>query len=388
MISIGDRFDILIRLVCGIFIALGCFFVVQPFMTAILLAAIVTVVTWPIYKRFENSLGNRPTLASIVMVTFLVVCLIIPLTLLSVTVAQQLPGAILAITSHLKSFTIPTWIQDIPFLGPWLFSQIIDIFEPKAMAETLEKLINPLSRQVVNVALAIGNGAVQLGLVAFIAFFFYKDGNFIANKAMQLLQRVTGGLGDEFAGILVGTTRSVVYGILGTALGQALVALIGFLIVDAPATLLLSCSVFVLSVVPIGPPLVWGAVAVWLYGQGEPGLAVFMVLWGTFAISSVDNFLKPILIARGTPLPIPLVFLGVFGGVIAYGMLGLILGPVLLAVGFALFKAWISQSNRKRIARQMARFTQGGSERKHEHADRTAPTEKTENRQDKNSFSR
>ena len=375
MISIGDRFDILIRLVCGICIALGCFFVVQPFMTAILLAAIITVATWPIYKRFENSLGDRPIVASIVMVTILVVGLIIPLTLLSAAVAQQLPGAILTITSNVKTLTVPTWIQDIPFLGSWLFDQAVEVFEPKALAETLERLINPLSRQVVNLALALGNGIVQLALVAFIAFFFYKDGNLIANKSMQLLQRITGGLGEEFAGILVGTTRSVVYGILGTALGQAIVAFIGFMIAGVPATLLLSCSVFVLSVVPIGPPLVWGPVALWLYSHGEIGMAVFMVLWGTFGISSVDNFLKPLLIARGTPLPIPLVFLGVFGGVIAYGMLGLILGPVLLAVGVALFKAWISQTNRKRIAQQIARFTQGGSSRKHEKSDRSAPNE-------------
>ena len=109
-----------------------------------------------------------------------------------------------------------------------------------------------------------------------------------------------------------------------------------------------------MSVVPIGPPLVWGPVAIWLYAQNEIGLALFMIAWGTLAVASVDNFLKPLLIARGSSLPLSLVFLGVFGGVIAFGFLGLILGPVLLAVGVAMIKTWLSQKARKRIAKDVS----------------------------------
>ena len=93
--------------------------------------------------------------------------------------------------------------------------------------------------------------------------------------------------------------------------------------------------------VPMGPPLVWGPVAVALYLKGETGFAIFLALWGTLAVSSVDNFLKPMLISKGTPLPMALVFLGVFGGVIAFGFLGLILGPILLAVGLSMLQAWL-----------------------------------------------
>ena len=228
------------------------------------------------------------------------------------------------------------------------------VFQPQALADLMRKMIDPITREVFTIALSLGNGLVQMALVAFIAFFFYRDGDALASRANDFLEKVSGDLSNELSHILVSTTRSVVYGIVGTAAGQSLAACIGFIIVGAPGTLLLSVAVFILSVVPIGPPLVWGPVAIWLYAQGEIGLALFMVAWGTLVVASVDNFLKPLLIARGTPLPLSLVFLGVFGGVIAFGFLGLILGPVLLAVGVAMVKTWLSQKARKRIAKDVS----------------------------------
>ena len=98
--------------------------------------------------------------------------------------------------------------------------------------------------------------------------------------------------------------------------------------------------------VPMGPPLVWVPVAIALYLKGEMGYAIFLALWGTFAVSSVDNFLKPMLISQGTPLPMALVFLGVFGGLLSFGFLGILLGPIFLSLGSALFTAWLAQPER------------------------------------------
>ena len=354
MVNLRDRVDILIRILFGLAIALGCYFVVRPFLTAITIAAIVTVVSWPLFSRFKTSLGNRPTPAALLMVLLLVVCLIIPMMFLSAAVAQQLPSAISGITAYLRTITAPDGLKDIPVIGPWLYNQVAIVFQPQALADYMGKMIDPITREVFTVAISLGNGLVQMALVAFIAFFFYRDGDTLANRANDFLVKVSGELSHELSHILVNTTRSVVYGIVGTAAGQSLAACIGFIIVGAPGTLLLSVAVFILSVVPIGPPLVWGPVAIWLYAQGEIGLALFMLAWGTLVVASVDNFLKPLLIARGTPLPLSLVFLGVFGGVIAFGFLGLILGPVLLAVGVAMIKTWLSQKARKRIAKDVS----------------------------------
>ncbi len=169
----------------------------------------------------------------------------------------------------------------------------------------------------------------------------------------MFINRISGGLATEFTAILVNTTRSVVFGVIGTALGQGLVAAVGFIIAGVPGVVILSFTVCVLSIVPVGPPLVWGPVALWLYATGNVGMAVFMVLWGTLAVSSVDNFIKPILISRGTSMPLALVFLGVFGGIMSFGFLGLVLGPVLLAATLALFKEWTK--NPIRIDKAIAR---------------------------------
>ena len=117
-------------------------------------------------------------------------------------------------------------------------------------------------------------------------------------------------------------------------------ALIGFLIVGVPGAVLLGAATFLLSVVPVGPPLVWGGAAFWLFQQGEPMWAVFMAAWGFFVVSTVDNFIKPFIISRGAKLPFAVVFLGVLGGVLAFGVIGAFLGPALLAVGFRLLNEW------------------------------------------------
>lgn len=354
MLNLRERIDILIRILFGSAIALGCFFVVRPFLTAIIIAAIVTVVSWPLFLRCKRGLGNQSTPAALLIVTLLVVCLIIPTMFLSAAIAQQLPSAIAGATEYIRTISAPDWVKEIPMIGSWLYSQLAIVFQPQALADFMKKMIDPITREVLTIAMALGNGLVQMALVAFIAFFFYRDGDTLASRCNEFLEKVSGDLSNELSHILVNTTRSVVYGIVGTAAGQSLVACIGFIIVGAPGTLLLSVAVFILSVVPIGPPLVWGPVAIWLYAQGEIGLALFMVAWGTLAVASVDNFLKPLLIARGSSLPLSLVFLGVFGGVLAFGFMGLILGPVLLAVGVAMVKTWLSQKARKRIAKDVS----------------------------------
>jgi predicted PurR-regulated permease PerM len=132
----------------------------------------------------------------------------------------------------------------------------------------------------------------------------------------------------------------VVYGILGTALVQGVVAGIGFLIAGVPGALLLALLTFFLSLVPVGPPLVWGPAAIWLFNQGHTGWGIFMIIWGVAVISSVDNFVKPWLISQGSNLPFILILFGVLGGALAFGFIGVFLGPTLLAVGFKLIQEW------------------------------------------------
>lgn len=154
-------------------------------------------------------------------------------------------------------------------------------------------------------------------------------------------------MGKKLLSLSCGTVKAVMLGTFGTAVAQSAVAWLGFVIVGAPAPLLLSAAVFFLSMVPIGPPVVWGGVALWLFNQGDLFWGIFMLVYGTFAISSVDNVVKPILISQSAKLPFLLIMLGVLGGAVAFGFVGIFLGPTLLALGLKLTQHWIEIQQQK-----------------------------------------
>jgi predicted PurR-regulated permease PerM len=153
-------------------------------------------------------------------------------------------------------------------------------------------------------------------------------------------ERIAGERGTHLATVATATVRGVVLGILGTALVQGVVAAIGFWIAGIRAAPLLGLLTFVLSPLPIGPPLVWVPAGLWLINEGDTGWGLFVLLWGVLVVSTIDNVIKPLIISRGSVLPFMLVLLGVLGGAVAFGFIGVFLGPVLLAVGYALLAEW------------------------------------------------
>ena len=181
----------------------------------------------------------------------------------------------------------------------------------------------------------------QVLLSAFLAFFLLRDAPVLAERLGVVIDRLAGGgRGVHLMKVAGDTVRGVVYGILGTALVQALVAGIGFAVAGVPGAVLLGVLTFFFAIIPFGPPLIWLPAAFWLVTQGSPGWALFMLIWGALGISSVDNFLRPYLISQGSKMPFALVFCGVIGGALAFGVVGVFLGPTLLAVGFRLIEEW------------------------------------------------
>jgi predicted PurR-regulated permease PerM len=191
--------------------------------------------------------------------------------------------------------------------------------------------------------LAVGQGVTQVLLSAFLAFFLLRDAAVLSDRLSIVVDRLAGGRGKHLLKVAGDTVRGVIYGILGTAIAQALVAGLGFWIAGVPGAVLLSVVTFFFAVIPFGPPMVWLPAALWLFAQGRPGMGVFMLIYGTLCISSVDNFLRPYLISQGSKMPFILIFCGVIGGALAFGLVGVFLGPTLLAVGFRLIEEWSSE---------------------------------------------
>jgi predicted PurR-regulated permease PerM len=179
-----------------------------------------------------------------------------------------------------------------------------------------------------------------LALSLFISYFFYRDGSEGVKRFNSMAVRLWGSRALRLIAVAANTMQGVIYGILGTGVVQAILAGFGLWLAGVPAAFLLALATFVLSLVPVGPPLVWVPASLWLFYSGSTGWAIFLLLWGALAVGSVDNIIKPYFISRGADLPFILTFMGALGGVIAFGFLGLFLGPTLLAVGYNILRDW------------------------------------------------
>ncbi|MFT4177691.1 MAG: AI-2E family transporter [Luteolibacter sp.] len=193
---------------------------------------------------------------------------------------------------------------------------------------------------LLTVGLVVGRSITQVLISAFLAFFLLRDASLLADRLNVAVDRLTGGRGSHLLKVAGDTVRGVVFGILGTAIVQAIVAGIGFSIAGVPGAVLLSLLTFFFAVIPFGPPLVWIPASLWLFAQGQTGMGIFMFLWGLLGISSVDNIVRPFLISQGSKMPFVLIFCGVIGGALSFGLVGVFLGPTLLAVAFRLIEEW------------------------------------------------
>jgi predicted PurR-regulated permease PerM len=186
----------------------------------------------------------------------------------------------------------------------------------------------------------VGQGVTQVLLSAFLAFFLLRDAPELSQRLAVSVERLAGRRGQHLIMVAGNTVRGVIYGILGTAIAQSVVAGVGFWIAGVPGAVLLAVLTFFFAVVPFGPPLVWLPAAFWLFAQDQTGWGIFMLIWGLLGISSVDNVLRPLIISQGSKMPFVLIFCGVIGGALAFGLVGVFIGPTLLAVCFRLIAEW------------------------------------------------
>ena len=335
------------QLAAIVIIIVGCYFVLSPFIPAILFAAVVCSASWPLYVWLRNGLWGNSTFAALVMSLLLIILVIGPSLLLAASLSDNVTALAEGVKSMLEGGPVapPEWLVRIPLIGDYVtqYWRELATSSDSVLAQT-KGFVDPARNFLVATGKAVGQGLLQLVVATFIGFFFYRDGDLIMASIRKALDRLAGGLAGELMSTIQNTVTGVVHGIFGTALAQAVVAVIGFLIAGVPAALLLGVGTFFLSLVPIGPPLMWGGATVWLIFQGETGWAIFMFLWGLLIISSIDNFVKPYLISRSSNLPLLLIVLGVFGGVIAFGFIGVFIGPPVLAVGLTLMQLWIERS--------------------------------------------
>ena len=352
---IDSRLEQYARVAAIALLALGCFLVVQPFLGAILFAGILCLSTWPFYVGLRTRLGGRSWLAAVLLVMLLVVALALPIALGAqgiVAHSGQVVELFRGFLARRDTFELPGWIRGIPVVGAQLDDYVRALLAGSTeLTDLVRGLGDPAKAFMVAVGRAVGQGVVQVLIAIFVAYFFYRDGERVRQVVVETVRRIAG---DEHGAAIVITAanaiRGVVYGLIGTALAQAAVAFVGFLIAGVPGAFLLAAVTFILSLVPMGPVVIWGGATAWLYFHGSIGMAIFMLIWGVAVISSVDNFIKPILMSRAGNLSMLLVVLGVFGGAVAFGFIGLFIGPALLAVAWNVLRVWLDMPAQQKPA--------------------------------------
>ncbi|MEW5880127.1 MAG: AI-2E family transporter [Pseudomonadota bacterium] len=337
----------IVKIVAAGLLVIGAAVVIEPFLAAGLFAAVFVLATWPLHLAVRRAVRGSDTAAATVMTLLAIVLVIVPFAWLVNNAIERVPRWFAAVQAWFAAGlpAPPAWLQRIPVVGGWLDAYWRELAADPGALRTLGTRLVEVGRQpLIHAGRLIAEGVLQLMLSSFVAFFFYRDGEALVRSLRAGMARIAGEMADELLAIVRDTVRGVVIGIVGTGLAQGAIAMIGFLIAGVPAALLLGGLTVLLSLIPGGPVVVWLGATIWLLAQEQLGWAVFMAVWGTLLVSSIDNVLRPWLISRGASLSFALVFIGVVGGLVAFGFVGIFLGPTLLALTWRLWTRWVERS--------------------------------------------
>ncbi|MBC8105170.1 MAG: AI-2E family transporter [Anaerolineae bacterium] len=320
----------------------GCILVLLPFTSALLWAVVLTFSSWPLYRRLLNFLGGRRTLAALLMSLAMFCIILLPFVIVGATLGDNVKDLTTRARHSMDNGppAPPAWLAKVPGIGTTASDYWRSLAaDSSPLVQAAKRLIEPVSAVLLAGAIGLGRGLLELALSILIAFFLFRDGAAAATRVSLATEWIAGEHGRHLLEVAGNTVRGVVYGILGTAFVQAVMAGIGFWIAGVPNAGFLALLTFFLSVVPVGPPLIWLPAALWLFYQGSTGWGIFMIIWGVL-VSSVDNVVKPWLISQGSAMPFLLIFFGVLGGALTFGFIGVFIGPTLLAVGYRLVQEW------------------------------------------------
>lgn len=332
-----------------------CFQVIQFFIVPALWAAILAYVTFPIYKFFNEKVELSSSVSAGIMTVSITLIIGVPL-VIGVFILQQEAVALYSnIIYRVKAgyLDVPDSIKDLPVIGQQIKDTLWNINKnPEGALEAFRTWIQSHLYYGKVAFDAVFSGLAKLGMALMTLFFFYRDGNSLMRQIRQALRNIIGNRIDGYIDSVGTTTSAVVYGIGLTALAQALLAGVGYYFSNSPSPISLTIITFIIALIPFGTPFAWGAVSVWLLSQGQTAEGIGLALWGILVISWVDNLIRPIVISGATKIPFIIIFIGVLGGLTAFGFVGLFIGPVVLAIGLAVWREWISNHKNEVFAPQ------------------------------------
>jgi predicted PurR-regulated permease PerM len=323
------------------------FWIVRPFLAAILWAVTGSIATWPLLLRVQSWFGGRRSLAVALMSLILLLTLLAPFYFAIVTIADHI-DQLARWSKSIAQLTVPAppgWVRELPLIGANLAARWtqLSVAGPEQVAARLSPIVQALGVWFLSQVGNLGLLLLQFFLTVIILAILYANAETAAHGTRLFARRLAGVRGEQAALLAAQAIRGVALGIVVTAVVQTILVGIGLALVGVPFATLLTAMTFILAIVQIGPvPLLIGVV-VWVYSKDGAFWGTGFLLWAIFC-GLIDNFLRPVLIKRSIDIPLPLIVAGVIGGLIAFGVIGLFIGPVVLAVSHALLIAWMSET--------------------------------------------
>jgi predicted PurR-regulated permease PerM len=323
------------RLLTVFALGAGTYAVLQPFVKSMLWAAILAYLTWPLFRRVRAH-ARRPRLVAALFTAGVAIGIGIPVALLLVALANQAPSLLDEVRRwRMDGALLPPWLEQSEWLRP-LVDRVRAAVADVSGGASLRQLAGELSRRIVAVASGIGANAFKFAVTMVTLYVFYVSGERILATARSLAGTLLPGAPEGFLERIGDSVRAVVFGLIGTGLVQGALTAVGLAVAGVPSPIALGAVTVFVSLVPGGGGAVSVAAALWLGLDGRWLAAALLAGWGVAVVSSVDNVVRPLLISAGGGIPFLLVFFGVLGGLTAFGLVGLFLGPVLLSVAFTL----------------------------------------------------
>ena len=331
------------------------FSILKYFIVPVLWAAIIAYMTWPVYlwvqRRFFGE--NRPTLNATIMITLVILVIGVPF--ICAIFMLQLEGRNLYFNLQKQLFSghiqIPTFVRELPVVGKDISRTLNELStDPNSITNNIAEWIQSHLSYGRFVLSEISRNLVKLCFAIMTLFFFYRDGQMILAQVSRALEMVIGPRVHHYLETISETTRAVVYGVGLTAVAQAILAGLSYFIAGVPNPMLLTMVTFILALIPFGTPISYFGVGLWLLAQGQTVEAIGVITWGVLIVSSSDNVIRPLVISGATQIPFLLIMFGVLGGIASFGLVGLFIGPVILAILLAIWREWLHENVQEPIA--------------------------------------
>lgn len=325
------------------------YLILDPFLSSIAWALVLAHSTWPMRQRLQGAIGARPTACALIMVVGMGVIIFVPLLWLTLIIQDNVVAGYRTVAAYLVDgkFLLPEVIARIPWLGQelqnWINGHLID---PVALNQQLMLWSRKGASQFLDLFGDIGRNIAKIAFTAITLFVLYRDGDTVLHNLKNVLRSLLGERINGYFRTAGEMSRAVMYSMIVSALVQGTIAGIGFRIFGVAVPVLLGALTAVVSIIPVvGTFLIWGPISAWLFLSGHPWQALGLLAWGILLIHPADNLIRPLVISNAMRIPFLLVMFGVFGGIAAFGLIGLFVGPVVLAVALAAWNEWVQSVN-------------------------------------------